>query len=75
MDIFLYALTVLLWGTSWIAIKFQLGVVAPEVSVLYRFILAAAIMLVFCLATRRTMRFTAAGKSFDSTSMPPLGFH
>ena len=64
MNLFLYALTVLLWGTSWIAIKFQLGVVAPEVSVLYRFILAAAIMLAFCLATRRTMRFTAADHGF-----------
>ncbi len=64
MNLFLYALTVLLWGTSWIAIKFQLGVIAPEVSVLYRFILAAAIMLAFCLATRRAMRFTAADHGF-----------
>ena len=30
MDLSLYALTVLIWGTSWLAIKFQLGVVAPE---------------------------------------------
>ncbi|MCG8510402.1 MAG: DMT family transporter [Rhodospirillales bacterium] len=57
-NILLYAGTVLLWGTSWLAIKYQLGIVAPEVSVLYRFVLAAAIMMAFCLVTRRSMRFT-----------------
>ncbi len=57
-NILLYAATVLLWGTSWLAIKFQLGVVAPEVSVLYRFVVAAASMLAFCLVTRRRMRFS-----------------
>ncbi len=57
-NILLYAGTVLLWGTSWLAIKFQLGIVAPEVSVFYRFVVAAAMMLAFCLITRRRMRFT-----------------
>ena len=32
----LYAITVLIWGSTWLAIKFQLGVVAPEVSIVYR---------------------------------------
>jgi drug/metabolite transporter (DMT)-like permease len=58
-NILLYAVTVLIWGTSWIAVKYQLGVVAPEVSVAYRFILAAALMLVFCLLTRRSLKFSA----------------
>jgi hypothetical protein len=30
-DLALYAAVVFLWGTSWIAIRAQLGVVAPEV--------------------------------------------
>ncbi len=64
MDVFLYALTVLLWGTSWLAIKFQLGPVAPEVSVVYRFWIAAALMLAWCLASRRPMRFPAADHGF-----------
>ena len=34
---FLYVLTVLIWGSTWFAIEFQLGVVAPEVSVVYRY--------------------------------------
>jgi drug/metabolite transporter (DMT)-like permease len=64
VDLSLYALTVLLWGTSWLAIKFQLGVVAPEVSVVYRFALAAAIMLGFCLLARRRMAFSLADHGF-----------
>jgi hypothetical protein len=28
----IYAVVVLIWGTTWYAIKFQLGVVAPEIS-------------------------------------------
>ena len=33
----LYALTVLIWGSTWFAIEFQLGTVAPEVSLVYRY--------------------------------------
>jgi drug/metabolite transporter (DMT)-like permease len=42
-----YAVVVLIWGTTWYAIKFQLGVVAPEISLVYRFALAAACVFVF----------------------------
>ncbi len=64
MDVFLYAITVIFWGTSWLAIKFQLGVVAPEVSVVYRFAISAALMLVLCAAARRPMRFSAKDHGF-----------
>jgi len=40
----LYALTVLIWGSTFFAIEFQLGIVAPEVSLVYRYG-AAALML------------------------------
>jgi len=53
MNTFLYLLTVLIWGTTWIAIKFQLGVVAAPVSIAYRFWIAAAVLMLFLLATRR----------------------
>jgi drug/metabolite transporter (DMT)-like permease len=43
---FLYALTVLIWGTTWIAIKHQLGAIAFEASIAYRFALAGAVL--FC---------------------------
>jgi drug/metabolite transporter (DMT)-like permease len=44
----LFAVCVLIWGSTWIAITFQLGSVAPEMSVAYRFLLAASVMFVFC---------------------------
>lgn len=53
----LYSITVLVWGVSWHAMIYQVGV-APELSIAYRFILAAAIMVAFCVATRRRLRFS-----------------
>ena len=40
----LYVVTVLVWGSTWLVINFQLGVVAPEVSVVYRYAIAALIL-------------------------------
>lgn len=53
----LYATVVFSWGVSWIALKAQLGVVAPEVSLLWRFVIAAAIMLAWVAARGERMRF------------------
>lgn len=44
----LFSICVLIWGSTWFAITFQLGVVAPEMSVGYRFLLAAAAMFGYC---------------------------
>jgi len=43
-NVVLYIITVLVWGSTWFAIEFQLGVVAPEVSIVYRF-LGASLLL------------------------------
>jgi len=43
----LYAATVLIWGSTWLAITFQLGTVPPAVSVVWRFVLAATMLLAF----------------------------
>ena len=53
MTQFLYLSTVLIWGTTWIAIPLQLGEVAILTSVFYRFALAAAIMLFLVLVSGR----------------------
>ena len=53
----LYGSTVLIWGTTWLAIKFQLGSVDPMVSVLYRFIAATMILMVYCKLNDLRMRF------------------
>ena len=54
----LYALTSLIWGSTWIAITFQLGAVAPEASIAYRFALAALVLGVFVLVRRLPMAYT-----------------
>jgi drug/metabolite transporter (DMT)-like permease len=54
----LFAACVLIWGSTWIAITFQLGSVAPEASVFYRFLLASALVFAYCLARRLPLRFT-----------------
>jgi drug/metabolite transporter (DMT)-like permease len=57
MNFLFYTGVVLIWGTTWFAILFQLGEVDPLVSVIYRFTLASLILWVFCLSTRRNMRY------------------
>jgi len=54
---FLYGATVIIWGTTWLAIKFQLGSVDPMVSVLYRFMAAALTLLLYCKLRGLKMRF------------------
>jgi drug/metabolite transporter (DMT)-like permease len=54
---FLYAATVIIWGTTWLGIKLQLGLVDPMVSVLYRFIAAALILMAYCRLADLRMRF------------------
>jgi drug/metabolite transporter (DMT)-like permease len=53
----LYLVTVLVWGSTWFAIEFQLGVVSPEVSVFYRYVAAAALLFAWCLARGLNLRF------------------
>jgi len=52
-----YLMTVLIWGSTWLGIKLQLGVVEPIVSVVYRFGLAALILLMWCWVKRLNMQF------------------
>ncbi len=46
-----------IWGTTWLAIKFQLSSVDPMVSVLYRFIAAALTLFLYCKLRGLKMRF------------------
>ena len=60
----LYILTALIWGSTWLAITFQLGSVDPEISVVYRFALASAILIGYSLLRRLPMRFTLREHGF-----------
>ena len=54
----LYFITVIIWGSTWLAIKFQLGVVPPTLSIVYRFTLAAGILWIYSTIRRLPMRFS-----------------
>ena len=45
------------WGASWIAIKAQ-GTIDPELSVIYRFVIAAVLMFLWCWAKSLPMKFS-----------------
>jgi drug/metabolite transporter (DMT)-like permease len=56
-DLALYACSVLIWGSTWLAIKFQLGTVPPAVSVAWRFATAALILMAYARLKRLPLRF------------------
>ncbi|WP_305856879.1 DMT family transporter [Balneatrix alpica] len=60
----LYLTTVLIWGTTWIAIAWQLGEVAVPVSVFYRFALAASLLLTVLALTGRLKRISGRDHGF-----------
>ena len=51
----LYLTIVLIWGSTWIVIPYQLGDIANEMSVGYRFGLAALLLYAYAILTRRTI--------------------
>jgi drug/metabolite transporter (DMT)-like permease len=55
----LYTVAVLIWGSTWLVIKFQLGVVSPVVSVAWRFALAGVMLLAYSAIRRRPLIFSA----------------
>ncbi|MBC8507088.1 MAG: EamA family transporter [Chloroflexi bacterium] len=54
----LYTVTVLIWGSTWIFIKLQLGVVDPVLSVAYRVTLASIILIGYCKLRGLNLRFS-----------------
>ena len=55
----LFFVSVAIWGSTWLAIKFQLGRVAPEASVFYRFLLGSLFIFAYCRVRRMPLRYTA----------------
>ena len=49
MNTLLFLSISLIWGFTWFAINLQLGVVPPALSIMYRFGLAAIVVVVYCL--------------------------
>jgi len=58
MNVILYLGVVVFWGSSWLAIKFQLGLIPESVSLAWRFFLASAMLFIFCLAFQRKLKLS-----------------
>ncbi len=54
--VILYATVVLIWGSTWSAIPYQFGVVAEEVSVAYRFAIAAVTLFLYAIVAGKKIR-------------------
>jgi len=57
-NLLLYAITVLIWGSTWLVITFQLGEVDPILSVAYRFTLASLLLLAYAGLRKANLRFS-----------------
>ena len=58
MNAALYFVVLLAWGSSWFAISFQLGDVAPQVSIAWRFLLASFMLFIWCYARGLKLSFS-----------------
>jgi drug/metabolite transporter (DMT)-like permease len=52
------AIVTLIWGSTWLVIRDQLGSVPPSWSVAYRFLIGAVAMFAYALATRARLRLS-----------------
>jgi len=57
-NFFLFVIPVLIWGSTWFAITFQLGEVDPLFSVSYRFFLAGVLLLLYCLLLGKSLKYS-----------------
>ncbi len=55
----IYLACILIWGTTWYGIKFQLAALAPEPAVALRFLCASALLLLFCRGRGIGLRYGA----------------
>ncbi len=56
-DYALYVTVVLTWGAAWLPLRLQLGVVSPEVSAVWRFLIGGVIVFGWLIAVKGRVRF------------------
>jgi drug/metabolite transporter (DMT)-like permease len=59
-----FGIVTLIWGSTWLVIRDQLGVVPPSWSVSYRFLLAGLCMTAYALVRRESFRLGMRGFAF-----------
>lgn len=63
-NILLFITPAIIWGSTWLAIKFQVGSVDPVVSVSYRFLIAGTILLIYCKFRGLSLAFSKREHGF-----------
>ena len=57
----LYLLTVLIWGSTWIAVEYQIpesgANVAAEISIFYRYVIATLVIFIWCKILKLNLKF------------------
>ncbi|MDX1481397.1 MAG: EamA family transporter [Woeseiaceae bacterium] len=56
-NLLLYGTTVLIWGSTWLAISYQIGIVDPALSVFYRYAAAALLLFAWCRLRGRPLHY------------------
>ena len=64
LDFALYGFVVIGWSSSWLPLKWQVGVIAPEVSLVWRFLLAGSLMVLLGLVTGRRLALPLWGHAY-----------
>ncbi len=59
-----FAIITFIWGSTWLVIKTQLGVVPASWAVAYRFLLGGSAMMLMALVRGKSLRIGAAGHRF-----------
>ena len=59
-----FSIVTLIWGSTWLVIRDQLGVVPPSWSVSYRFLVGGITMAIYALVKRQSFRLDARGWGF-----------
>ncbi|MFY0652951.1 MAG: EamA family transporter [Cyclobacteriaceae bacterium] len=63
-NLILFIVPAFIWGSTWYVITFQLGKVDPLVSVVYRYLLAGILMMLFCKIRGINLKFKAKDHAF-----------
>ena len=58
-----FAVITMIWGSTWLVIRDQLGVVPPGWSVTYRFASATIAMFLYAIVTRTPLRIGRADRA------------
>jgi drug/metabolite transporter (DMT)-like permease len=63
-NFYLFIIPTFIWGSTWYAIKFQLGTVNPLLSVGYRFAISGIILLVICRILKFNLKYSLKSHFF-----------